>query len=49
MRDVAVIGVGMHPWGKFPEKDFVELGHVAAREALQDAGVEWKDIQSMVF
>ena len=47
-REVAIIGVGMHPWGKFPDKDFVDLGYVAVKNALKDAGVEWKDIQSMV-
>ena len=48
MREVAIIGVGMHPWGKFPDKDFVDLGYVAVRGALRDASVDWKDIQSMV-
>ncbi|MGP8051667.1 MAG: thiolase C-terminal domain-containing protein [Desulfobaccales bacterium] len=48
MRDVAVIGIGMHPWGKFPKKTFTELAAVAIRNALKDAGLEWKDIQSGV-
>lgn len=43
-RDLAIIGVGMHPWGKWG-KNFVEYGVVAAREALADAGIEWRDIQ----
>lgn len=43
-RDLAIVGVGMHPWGKWG-KNFVEYGVVAAREALADAGVEWRDIQ----
>jgi len=42
--EVAVLGVGMHPWGKWG-KNFVEYGVVAAREALKDAGLEWTDIQ----
>jgi acetyl-CoA acetyltransferase len=41
---VAVLGVGMHPWGKWG-KNFVEYGVVAARAALDDAGVDWRDIQ----
>lgn len=41
---VAVLGVGMHPWGKWG-RNFVEYGLVAAREALADAGVGWRDIQ----
>ena len=43
-KSVAVLGVGMHPWGKWG-KNFVEYGVAAARIALDDAGVEWKDIQ----
>ena len=42
--EVAVLGVGMHPWGKWG-KNFVEYGVKAARDALEDAGLEWKDIQ----
>src|SRR5438093_8320687 len=42
--DVAVLGVGMHPWGKWG-RSFVEYGVVAAREALADAGLEWEDVQ----
>ena len=41
---VAVLGVGMHPWGKWG-RNFVEYGLVAAREALADAGLGWRDIQ----
>ena len=42
--EVAVLGVGMHPWGKWG-RNFVEYGVVAAQAALADAGVEWRDIQ----
>src|SRR5438309_3138322 len=42
--EVAVLGVGMHPWGKWG-KSFVEYGVVAARQALADAGLQWTDIQ----
>lgn len=47
MREVYIIGVGMHPWGKFPEKSFQEVGVYAVRKALKDAGLAWKDIQFM--
>ena len=43
-KEVAILGVGMHPWGKWG-KNFVEYGVKAARAALADAGLEWKDIQ----
>ncbi|RSS39266.1 lipid-transfer protein [Streptomyces sp. WAC07061] len=45
--DVAVLGVGMHPWGKWG-RSFVEYGRAAARAALADAGLEWADVQSVV-
>ena len=47
-RDVAVLGVGAHPWGKFNDKDFIDLAVIAANEAFKDAGIGWKDIQAMV-
>ena len=43
-RDIAILGAGMHPWGKWG-RDFTEYGMVAARDALADAGVAWTDIQ----
>ncbi|MYW64897.1 lipid-transfer protein [Streptomyces sp. SID8379] len=46
-EDVAVLGAGMHPWGKWG-RSFVEYGTAAARAALADAGVDWRDVQSVV-
>ncbi len=43
-RKVAILGVGMHPWGKWG-RNFVEYGVTAIRSALADAGVSWSDIQ----
>ncbi|MFZ4517120.1 MAG: lipid-transfer protein [Microthrixaceae bacterium] len=43
VEQVAVLGVGMHPWGKWG-RNFVEYGVAAARDALADAGVDWRDI-----
>ncbi|MFF4525822.1 lipid-transfer protein [Streptomyces bluensis] len=45
--DVAVLGAGMHPWGKWG-RSFVEYGTAAARAALADARVDWRDIGSIV-
>ena len=42
--DVVVLGVGMHPWGKWG-RDFTEYGMSAARAALADADLQWKDMQ----
>jgi acetyl-CoA acetyltransferase len=43
-RDIAVLGAGMHPWGKWG-RNFVEYGLAAARQALADAGLSWTDVQ----
>jgi acetyl-CoA acetyltransferase len=43
-RDVAVLGVGMHPWGKWGQP-FVEYGVKAAQDALADAGIGWRDVE----
>jgi acetyl-CoA acetyltransferase len=45
MDDVAIIGVGLHPFGRFPDRSAIEMGAMAVRTALADAGVEWRDIQ----
>ena len=46
-RDVVVLGVGMHPWGKWG-RNFVTYGVHAAREALADAGIPWADVDYVV-
>jgi acetyl-CoA acetyltransferase len=48
MKDVAIIGVGLHPWGKFPEKPWTAMAKDAVDEAMKDAGVQWKDIGFIV-
>ena len=48
MTDNAVVlGVGMTTWGKWG-RPFVDYGTAAAREALDDAGVEWADVDLIV-
>ena len=42
--EVEVLGVGMHPWGKWG-RNFVEYGVHAAQAALDDAGLAWSDVQ----
>lgn len=42
---VAIIGVGIHPFGRTAERTGMQQGAYAARLALKDAGVDWKDIQ----
>lgn len=48
MTEAAIIGVGMHPWGKFPEKDIEEMCVHSVLEAMKDAKVKWRDIQAVV-
>ncbi len=43
MDEIAVLGVGMHPWGKWG-RNFTEYGVAAARDALADAGVDYADV-----
>ena len=43
--DVAIVGTGLHPFGRFGERTGIDMGAMAIRSALADANVEWKDIQ----
>ena len=40
---VSIIGVGLHPFGRFPISGR-QMGVIAAREALADAGLSWNDV-----
>ena len=48
-REVVVLGVGLHPFGRFPEKDLAGLARDAVVEALKDGGVRWADVQVAYF
>ncbi|MFH1349390.1 MAG: thiolase family protein [Pseudomonadota bacterium] len=45
MRNVVIMGVGMHPFGRFPEKSFEALTYPAIDAALKDSGIPFKDIE----
>jgi acetyl-CoA acetyltransferase len=45
MYDVAIIGVGLHPFGRFGPKPAMQMGAEAIVTALDDAGIGWGDIQ----
>lgn len=47
MTDVAVLGVGMHPFGKFESKSVTDLCRAAVTAALADAGVSWREIEAV--
>jgi acetyl-CoA acetyltransferase len=44
-NDVAIIGVGLHPFGRFEGVTGIDMGAVAIRRALADAGTEWRHVQ----
>ena len=45
MVDVAIVGIGMHAFGRHEGVTGMEQGAVAVRRAVANAGVEWKDMQ----
>ena len=47
MNEVAVLGVGMHPWGKFANKSITDLSREAVEAALRDAGITWPEIEAV--
>jgi acetyl-CoA acetyltransferase len=44
MSDVAIVGAGIHPFGRHDGVSGLEMAVHAARAALADAGVGWSDI-----
>jgi acetyl-CoA acetyltransferase len=43
--DVAIIGIGIHPFGRTEGVTGLEQGVVAARQALKDTSLEWSNMQ----
>lgn len=46
MREVVIAGIGTTEFGRFPDKDYRQMGREAAYAALQDANVQWKDMEA---
>lgn len=44
MSNVYIIGAGIHPFGRTPERSGRDQGAFAVREALADANLEWSDV-----
>jgi acetyl-CoA acetyltransferase len=44
-QDIAIIGIGLHPFGRHEGVSALQMGVQAANLALEDAGVAWKEIQ----
>jgi len=45
--DIAIIGVGLHPFGRYEDRSALDMGAVAINRALRDAGVNWADVGSL--
>lgn len=45
MRDVYVIGIGQSKFTKQPQLSAIDLGAIAAGEAIKDAGIDPRDLQ----
>ncbi len=45
MTDVAIVGIGMHPFGRHHGYSSLDMGVYAARQAVRDAGITWDDLQ----
>ena len=46
MRGVAVVGIGMVRFGRYPQRSIADLGIEAVLSALADAGLAWADVQA---
>ena len=46
-RDVWILGASMTKFGRYPDKDLIDLGAEAALAALDDAGVTMADMDVM--
>jgi len=46
VREVLVLGAGLHRYGVFPEKHFVTMAVEACQHALEDAGITWDKIEA---
>jgi len=47
MKGVSVIGVGMIPFGKYPDTNITDLGWPAVKAAIADAGIDARRIQAV--
>lgn len=47
MKGVSVIGVGMIPFGKYPDTNITDLGWPAVKAAIKDAGIDPRRIQAV--
>ena len=46
LHDVAVLGVGMHPFGMFPDSSNADMARIAGLAAMKDAGVRFDEVDA---
>ena len=46
MTDVMVMGTGLHPFGRWADKNSIDMTQVAIAAALADAGIPFRDVQA---
>jgi acetyl-CoA acetyltransferase len=46
MREVVVIGAGLHRYGVYQDKSIANLGVEAIQNSLEDANMNWEDIET---
>lgn len=46
-RPVAIVGVGLHPWGVFPDRSMTEMAVQAISDALEDARMNWREVDGL--
>lgn len=47
-KEVAITGIGLTKWGKYPDKRVEDLAQEATQGALKDANMSWSDIEYIV-
>lgn len=43
--EVAIVGIGLHPFGRFDGVSAMDMGVYAVRQAMRNAGVDWSQLQ----
>jgi acetyl-CoA acetyltransferase len=46
LREVCILGIGLHKFGRWPDKSVEDMAKVAIKSALADAGVEFNQIEA---
>jgi acetyl-CoA acetyltransferase len=46
-REIAIVGMGLHPWGVWKEKSMAEMATYAIINALADAKMDWREVEAM--